>query len=97
MQLDWAVANAHEEGVMDAIRAVCTPEWTSYTQTRAWADTQYVQAIRLVGESDRDVMHLSFDRAEDVEPTLALLAEEGVYLNPYFPYKDEFDEPVDWG
>ena len=64
---------------------------------RAWADTQYVQAIRLFEADARDVLHISFDRDEDVEPTLALLAEEGVYLNPYYPYNGYDDESIDWG
>lgn len=89
MRLDWAIANLHEPGVMDAVVALCTPE------TSSWVDFQYSHSIRFVPADDRDVAHIAFDREEDVVPTLALLAEEGVYL--YWPFGDSFEEEVDWG
>ncbi len=94
MQLDWAIANLHEPGVLEIVQAVCTPETD---RTRSWADMQYGQGIYLYLKSERDDTYVSFMREEDVEPTTALLAAEGVYLNPYSPYNDEFDESVDWG
>lgn len=79
---------------MEAVKAVCTPPWTELS-IATWENVQH--QIYLVGEDDYDETHLCFDREEDVEPTLALLAEEGVYMVPYSPIVEEFYNPVDWG
>lgn len=86
MRLDWAIANLHEPGVLEIVQAVCTPE---EDRVRSWADMQYGQGIYLYLKSEYDETYVSFMREEDVEPTTALLAAEGVYLTPYWPHVGE--------
>lgn len=86
MRLDWAIANLHEPGVREIVEAICTPE---RDRVRSWADMQYRQGIYFYPETQYDSTYISFMREDDVEPTMALLAEEGVYLTPYWPHVGE--------
>lgn len=85
MDHDYTIANLNDPGVLEIVQAILTPE----DRVAAWAAMQYRHTVMLVEQDEHNPTYLHIQREDDIEPTIALLAEAGVFLRAYAPYVGE--------